>query len=68
MACRSPDTQGTWVEGFNIRESTLRDLNESLDHKVYFAGEANDPYHQLGVPGAVLSWLHAVDRLLAGQG
>ena len=60
-------TRGTWVEGFLIRKSVLRDLNESLAHKVYFAGEAHDVYHQLGVPGAVLSGLHAIDRLLTGQ-
>ena len=59
--------RGTWVEGFRIRRSTLKDLNTSLDRKVYFAGEAHDPYRQLGVPGAILSGLHAVDRLLTEQ-
>jgi monoamine oxidase len=60
-------TKGTWVEGFKIRRATLRVLNESLQQKVYFAGEVNDPYHQMGVPAAVLSGLHAVDRLLTNQ-
>jgi hypothetical protein len=55
------------VEGFKIRRATLRVLNESLQQKVYFAGEVNDPYHQMGVPAAVLSGLHAVDRLLTNQ-
>jgi monoamine oxidase len=58
-------TQGTWVEGFGISKKTLAELNAPLGRKVYFAGEANDVYHQLGVPGAVLSGLHAVDRLLS---
>jgi monoamine oxidase len=60
-------TRGTWVEGFNIGRSTLRDLNESLDQKVYFAGEAHDIRQQLGVPGAILSGFDTVDRLLTGQ-
>ena len=58
---------GTWVEGFLISRSTLNALNASLDKKVYFAGEAHDPYRQLGVPGAILSGFHAVDRLLTEQ-
>ena len=64
---RNEHIRGTWVEGFHIRRSTLRELNESLDRKVYFAGEANDTYRQLGVPGAILSGFHAVDRLLTDQ-
>ena len=64
---RHEHTRGTWVEGFRIRASTLRDLNESLDRKVYFAGEANDVYQQLGVPGAILSGFYAIDRLLTSQ-
>jgi hypothetical protein len=39
-------------------------LNRSLDRQVYFAGEAFDVDRQLGVPGAILSGLNAVDRLL----
>jgi monoamine oxidase len=61
---RKPFTQGTWVEGFKIRRATLTELNAPLEHKVYFAGEANDVNGQLGVPGALLSGLHAVDQLL----
>jgi monoamine oxidase len=60
-----PYTVGTWVEGFNVKKSTLKELNRPLNHRVYFAGEANDPYQQLGVPAAVLSGLHTVDRLLS---
>ena len=60
-------TRGTWVEGFKIGRSTLKDLNESLDQKVYFAGEAHDVRQQLGVPGAILSGFDTVDRLLTGQ-
>jgi hypothetical protein len=55
------------VEGFKIGRSTLKDLNESLDQKVYFAGEAHDVRQQLGVPGAILSGFDTVDRLLTGQ-
>ena len=62
-----PYTRGTWVHGFQIKKSTLKVLNQPLEHKVYFAGEANDPYKQLGVPGAILSGLHTVDRLLLNQ-
>ena len=58
---------GTWVEGFSISRNTLNALNASFDKKVYFAGEAHDPYRQLGVPGAILSGFHAVDRLLTEQ-
>lgn len=62
-----PYTQGTWVEGFRIESSVLRELNRPLDHTVYFAGEAHDVHRQLGVPGAILSGFHAVDQLLTEQ-
>ena len=44
---RQEYTQGTWVEGFQIKSSTLRELNRPLlggdeKKKVYFAGEAHD--------------------------
>ena len=61
---RKPLTQGTWVEGFKIGRVTLEQLNMPLENKVYFAGEAHDVNRQMGVPGAVLSGLNAVDRLL----
>ena len=62
---RQPYTQGSWVQGFRIGRSTLAALNEPLGgRKVYFAGEAHDVHRQLGVPGAVLSGLDAIDRLL----
>ena len=32
-----PYTQGTWVEGFRLKEN--QNLNEPLDGRVYFAGE-----------------------------
>lgn len=60
-------TSGTWVEGFRISQSTLNDLNESLNKKVYFAGEAHDIRRQLGVPGAILSGFDTIDRLLTEQ-
>lgn len=61
---RKPFTLGTWVEGFRIGRATLTQLNTPLEHKVYFAGEAHDVNRQMGVPGAVLSGLNAVDQLL----
>jgi len=42
-------------------------LNESLGNKVYFAGEINDPYKQMGVPGAILSGYYSVDKLLTDE-
>lgn len=62
-----PYTKGTWVEGFRISKGTLKQLNRSLEKRVYFAGEANDVYQQLGVPGAILSGLYSIDRLLLGS-
>ena len=61
---RKPFTLGTWVEGFRIGRATLTQLNTPLEHKVYFAGEAHDVNRQMGVPGAVLSGLNAIDQLL----
>ena len=63
---RHPYTKGTWVEGFRLDPDTVAELNRPLDGTVYFAGEAYDVHHQMGVPGAILSGLHAVDRLLTG--
>ena len=61
---RRPFVLGTWVEGFKIGRATRASLNTPLGDKVYFAGEAHDVHRQMGVPGAVLSGLHAVDRLV----
>jgi monoamine oxidase len=65
---RQEFTKGTWVEGFRVDRATLTELNAPLEHsgehKVYFAGEAHDCHQQMGVPGAVLSGLDAVDRML----
>jgi monoamine oxidase len=57
-------TMGTWTQAFLQKESELKTLNQPLDKKVYFAGEINDIYQQMGVPGAVLSGYHSIDRLL----
>ena len=57
-------TMGTWTQAFLQKESELKILNQSLDKKVYFAGEINDVYQQMGVPGAVLSGYHSIDKLL----
>ena len=62
-----PYTQGTWVVGAQISKRTLNVLNEPLSGKVYFAGEVNDVYQQMGVPGSILSGLEAIDRLLIEQ-
>ncbi len=60
-------TMGTWTQAFQQKKSDLKILNQSLDKKVYFAGEINDTYQQMGVPGAVLSGYHSIDRLLTGK-
>lgn len=60
-------TQGTWTQAFQEKKSELKILNQSLDEKVYFAGEINDTYQQMGVPGAVLSGYHTIDKLLTGK-
>ncbi len=57
-------TQGTWTQAFQEKKSHLKTLNEPLDNKVYFAGEINDTYQQMGVPGAILSGYYSIDRLL----
>lgn len=57
-------TQGTWTQAFQERKSHLKILNQSLDDKVYFAGEIYDPYKQMGVPGAILSGYYSIDKLL----
>ena len=48
-------TKGTWTQAFRERKSALKELNQPLDKKIYFAGEIYDIYHQMGVPGAILS-------------
>ena len=60
-------TKGTWTQAFQQKKSELKILNKSLNKKVYFAGEINDVYQQMGVPGAVLSGYHSVDRLLTDK-
>ena len=57
-------TQGTWMESFLYDQSIIQALNESLNDKVFFAGEVNDLHHQLGVPGAIVSGYHSIDKLL----
>lgn len=60
-------TQGTWTQAFQEKKSTLKVLNQPLDNKVYFAGEINDTYKQMGVPGAILSGYYSVDKLLTDE-
>ena len=57
-------TQGTWTQAFQEKKSHLKLLNQPLENKVYFAGEINDPYKQMGVPGAILSGYYSIDQLL----
>jgi monoamine oxidase len=57
-------TQGTWTQAFQENKSQLSVLNQSIENKVYFAGEIYDPYRQMGVPGAILSGYYTVDKLL----
>lgn len=59
--------KGTWTQAFQEKKSNLKTLNESLDNKVYFAGEVNDPYKQMGVPGAILSGYYSIDKLLTNE-
>ncbi len=42
----------------------LKNVGKTLDSKVYFAGEIFDPYQQMGVPGALLSGFHSMDKML----
>lgn len=65
---QQPHVLGTWVEGFRLAGRVVKILNEPLDDKVFFAGEVYDTYHQLGVPGAMLSGMHAVDLMLRSPG
>ena len=58
-------TRGTWTQAFEERPNDLRHLNRPLEDKVFFAGEINDPYRQMGVPGAILSGYHSIDQLLS---
>ncbi len=60
-------TQGTWTQAFQEKKSTLKVLNQPLDNKVYFAGEINDTYKQMGVPGAILSGYYSADKLLTDE-
>ena len=57
-------TQGTWTQAFQEKKYALKTIAEPLDSKVYFAGEIFDPYQQMGVPGALLSGFHSVDKML----
>ena len=60
-------TQGTWTQAFNEKSSNLKTLNKSINNKIYFAGEIYDPYKQMGVPGAILSGYHSIDKLLTEE-
>ena len=60
-------TLGTWTQALQEKKSNLKILNQPLDNKVYFAGEINDPYKQMGVPGAILSGYYSVDKLLTDE-
>ena len=60
-------TLGTWTQAFQEKKSNLKILNQSLDNKIYFAGEINDRYKQMGVPGAILSGYYSVDKLLTDE-
>ncbi len=59
--------QGTWTQAIQEKKTHLKILNQSLDNKVYFAGEIYDPYQQMGVPGAILSGYYSIDRLLSDE-
>jgi monoamine oxidase len=60
-------TQGTWTQAFQERKSAIQRIGEPINGKVYFAGELFDPYRQMGVPGAILSGYHTIDKLLASD-
>ena len=60
-------TLGTWTNAALNKRFSLESLNQSLQRKVYFAGEIYDVHKQLGVPGAILSGYDAIDRLLTGK-
>ncbi len=57
-------TRGTWTQAMQEKGSHLEMLNQPINNKIYFAGEINDPYKQMGVPGAILSGYYSVDKLL----
>lgn len=57
-------TLGTWTQAFQSDESIVSILNQPCDKKMYFAGEIYDVHKQLGVPGAILSGYHSIDKLL----
>jgi len=59
--------QGTWTQAFQEKKSHLEILNQSIDDKIYFAGEIYDPYKQMGVPGAILSGYYSIDKLLKNE-
>jgi monoamine oxidase len=60
-------TQGTWTQALIEKKSHLKALNRPLDNRVFFAGEINDTYKQMGVPGAILSGYYAMDKLLTDK-
>lgn len=57
-------TLGTWTNAALNKKFSLKTLNQSLQRKVYFAGEIYDVHQQLGVPGAILSGYDSIDKLL----
>ncbi len=63
---RQEFTLGSWTSSW-VSQSTLEDLNRSLEKKIYFSGGANDIYRQQGVPGSIMSGYYAIDRLLKGK-
>ena len=60
-------TLGTWTNAALNKKFSLKALNQSLQNKVYFAGEIYDVHQQLGVPGALLSGYDAIDRVLTNE-
>ena len=60
-------TKGTWTQAYQEKKSHLKILNQPLENIVYFAGEINDPYQQMGVPGAILSGYYSIDKLLTDE-
>ena len=57
-------TMGTWTQAFQEKNRNLKLLNQPINKKIYFAGEINDIYNQMGVPGAVLSGFNSIDKLM----
>ena len=57
-------TMGTWTHSFQEKNRNLKILNQPINKKIYFAGEINDIYNQMGVPGAVLSGFNSIDKLM----